>query len=78
MKNSLENTNQKNKYPVLIFISILILVISTLSCSLPFKIVWKGDAEENEETAQANAAIAELLITKEPKTDEDFDNSGRR
>jgi len=76
MKNSLENTKQKNKYPVLIFISILILVISTLSCSLPFKVVWTGDAEENEKTAQANTAIAELLITKEPKIDEDSDDEG--
>jgi len=76
MKNSLENTKQKNKYPVLIFISILILVLSTLSCSLPFKVVWTGDADENEKTAQANTAIAELLITKEPKIDEDSDDDG--
>jgi len=76
MKNSLENTKQKNKFPVLIFISILILLISTLSCSLPFKIVWTGDAEENEKTAQANIAIAELLITKEPKIDDDSDDEG--
>lgn len=76
MKNSLENTKQKNKYPVLIFISILILVISTLSCSLPFKVVWTWNAEENEKTAQANTAIAELLITKEPKIDEDSDDEG--
>ena len=73
MKNSLENTNQKHKYPVLLFSSILILVISTLSCSLPFKIVWTGGAEENEKTAQANTAIAEMLITKEPIIDEEGD-----
>ena len=76
MKNSLENTKQKNKYPVLIFISILILVISTLSCILPFKVVWTWNAEENEKTAQANTAIAELLITKEPKIDENSDAEG--
>jgi len=76
MKKSLENTNQTNKYPVFIFITILILVISTLSCSLPFIVVWTGDADENEKTAQANTAIAELLITQETKIDEDTDDEG--
>jgi hypothetical protein len=72
MKNSSDKT--QNQYPGLVFLSILILLFSTISCSLPFKIVWTGTGAENEKTAQADAAIAELLITKEPETEADADD----
>jgi hypothetical protein len=54
-----------------IFLLIGLMIISSLACSLPFEIVWKSSSEENEKTAQANTAIAELLVTKEPSTADD-------
>jgi hypothetical protein len=59
---------------IYIVLSLFVLLSITLACSLPFKIVWTGSEQEKEQTAQANAAIAELLTTKEPQIDAGSDD----
>ncbi len=48
----------------------------SFACTLPFKIVWTGNDEENQEkTAQASTAIAERLTAEAPETLDDTKSS---
>jgi hypothetical protein len=75
MSKDLDFFGKPAKGSIAILLIVCILLTASLACSLPFKIVWTGSGEENQETAQANAAIAELLTTKEP-TAENLPDSG--
>ena len=67
---------EKKRFLLLIvFMSILLMI--SLACTLPFKIVWTGNAEENQEkTAQASTAIAQNLTAEAPQPSETPDKSG--
>ncbi len=50
----------KNLYPVILFV--LLLLTITLACSLPFRIVWNGSDEDNQQkTVQANSELVQTL-----------------
>jgi len=68
--------NEKKRFLLLIgFISFLLMI--SLACTLPFEIVWTGNAEENQEkTAQASTAIAQNLTAEAPQPSETPDISG--
>ena len=71
--NRLKGLFSGNRF-LLLTLSLFVLLSFTLACSLPFKIVWTGSEEDKEQTAQANAAIAELLTTKEPQNEDGSDS----
>ena len=67
---------EKKRFLLIIGLLSILLMIS-LACTLPFKIIWTGNAEENQEkTAQASTAIAQNLTAEVPQPSETPDTSG--
>ena len=59
MNQPLVVLNQKRKKFALIFLFMFILLTITLACNLPFRVVWTGDANANQQaTDQAKTDIA--------------------
>lgn len=65
--------NKKVKKLLLVFLFVIILLIITLACNLPFRIVWTGDANANQQaTDQAKTAMA--LSADAPQSGDDSES----
>jgi hypothetical protein len=61
-----QKSSPKNKGIRLLVLFSIILVIVSLACSLPFKIVWTGETDEVQESSEQ----------EQPSSDEDLDTGG--
>jgi len=61
----------KKRRLFLILLTMVTVLILSLACSLPFKFIWTGDAENDQAlTDQANTAVAQKLTDEAPKLEE--------
>ncbi|MCJ7735625.1 MAG: hypothetical protein MUP11_13885, partial [Anaerolineales bacterium] len=72
MRKPLEYFTGKKNQLTYIFLFVFILLTISLACSLPFKIVWTGGNEVDQQaTDQARTALAESLTAEASANEED-------
>lgn len=64
--------NRRKILPV--FLILVLLLVLTLACSLPFRIVWNGsDADNQQKTVDANSDLLQTLSANTSNTDTEQD-----
>ncbi len=64
--------NRKKIIPV--FLILILFLVLTLACSLPFRIIWNGsDADNQQKTIDANSTLLQTLAANTSNTEQETD-----